>query len=201
MADRVNRREIMIDVAARLFMEHGYTATSVRQIAEEVGCTEAALYYHFKDGKRELLKVVVERNMPDLLGVVSQCQDVTSLHELILRFGLGMSAEAQRLQTNRLRWVIAEFPKFNTEERKVIHERAMAFHEGLVVLVRRFITNDDDAQHLTWMLIFLVFGYGQMMINMDLQSAFTFDVQRFVEGMAEWLGLGERIHDARHGND
>jgi AcrR family transcriptional regulator len=189
MADRINRREIMIDVAARLFMEHGYTATSVRQIAEEVGCTEAALYYHFKDGKRELLKVVVERNMPDLLGVVSQCQDVTSLHELILRFGLGMSAEAQRLQTNRLRWVIAEFPKFGPEERRVIHDRALAFHDGLIALVRQFVADEDEAQHLTWMMIFLVFGYGQMMINMDLQSVFAFDIKQFIEGLAERLSV------------
>ncbi len=187
MADRVNRREIMIDVAARLFMEHGYTATSVRQIAEEVGCTEAALYYHFKDGKRELLKVVVEENMPDLLGVVRQCQGATSLRDLILRFGAGMAGEAQRLQGNRLRWVIAEFPKFGPEERRVIHERAMEFHDGLIALVRQFLTNEDDAQQLTWMLIFLVFGYGQMMINMDLQAVFTFDVPHFVEEMAAWL--------------
>lgn len=187
MTDRVNRREVMIDVAARLFMEHGYTATSVRQISEEVGCTEAALYYHFKDGKRELLKAVVERNMPDLMGVVKQCQGAASLHDLIRRFGTGMFAEAQRLQTNRLRWVIAEFPKFNAEERKVIHERAMAFHEGMVALVCQFIPDTSDAQHFTWMLIFLAFGYGQMMINMDLQSVFAFDTTVFIDAMAEWL--------------
>jgi len=187
MTDRVNRREMMIDVAARLFMEHGYTATSVRQIAEEVGCTEAALYYHFKDGKRELLKAVVECNMPDLMGVVRQSQGATSLYDLIRRFGTAMSAEAQRLQDNRLRWVIAEFPKFNAEERRVIHERALEFHDGLITLVRQFVPNEDDAQHLTWMLIFLVFGYGQMMINMDLRAVFAFDVPRFVEGMAVWL--------------
>ena len=36
------------DVALELFTEHGYEATSLREIAERLGVTKAALYYHFK---------------------------------------------------------------------------------------------------------------------------------------------------------
>jgi TetR/AcrR family transcriptional regulator, cholesterol catabolism regulator len=49
--DRINRRDQIIDTAAQLFQEQGYTATSVRQIADAVGVTEAALYYHFLNAK------------------------------------------------------------------------------------------------------------------------------------------------------
>src|SRR5216110_1198663 len=35
-------------VALELFAEQGYDATSLREIAERLGVTKAALYYHFK---------------------------------------------------------------------------------------------------------------------------------------------------------
>ena len=41
-ADRIQQ------VALELFAEHGYDGTSLRQIAERLGITKAALYYHFQ---------------------------------------------------------------------------------------------------------------------------------------------------------
>jgi AcrR family transcriptional regulator len=48
----VNTRERILDVALDLFTELGFDGTSLRQIAEQLGVTKAALYYHFtsKDG-------------------------------------------------------------------------------------------------------------------------------------------------------
>src|SRR5271168_2021293 len=36
------------EVALELFAEQGYEKTSLREIAERLGVTKAALYYHFK---------------------------------------------------------------------------------------------------------------------------------------------------------
>jgi AcrR family transcriptional regulator len=52
-------RERILDVAAELFGEHGYDATSLREIAERLGFTKAALYYHFKS-KEEILLALME---------------------------------------------------------------------------------------------------------------------------------------------
>jgi AcrR family transcriptional regulator len=41
------RRQIL-DTAMRLFVDQGYDKTSLREIAEAVGVTKAALYYHFR---------------------------------------------------------------------------------------------------------------------------------------------------------
>lgn len=38
-------REEILDQAARLFTEHGYSATSTRDIAEACGVRQASLYY------------------------------------------------------------------------------------------------------------------------------------------------------------
>lgn len=41
-------RERVLDVALDLFIEQGFDGTSMREIAERVGVTKAALYYHFQ---------------------------------------------------------------------------------------------------------------------------------------------------------
>jgi AcrR family transcriptional regulator len=40
-------RERILDVALELFVEQGYDNTSLREIAERMGFSKAALYYHF----------------------------------------------------------------------------------------------------------------------------------------------------------
>ncbi|MEV0594921.1 TetR/AcrR family transcriptional regulator [Nonomuraea cavernae] len=45
---REDTRTRIQEIALRLFTEQGYEATSLREIAEELGVTKAALYYHFK---------------------------------------------------------------------------------------------------------------------------------------------------------
>ncbi|HYA68130.1 MAG TPA: TetR/AcrR family transcriptional regulator, partial [Acidimicrobiales bacterium] len=41
-------RQRILDVALDLFTEQGFDGTSLRQIAERLGVTKAALYYHFE---------------------------------------------------------------------------------------------------------------------------------------------------------
>jgi AcrR family transcriptional regulator len=57
-------------VALRLFSEQGYESTSMRQIAEELGFTKAALYYHFKS-KEDIVRALMETmrdQITDLVG-------------------------------------------------------------------------------------------------------------------------------------
>ena len=52
-------RQEILDVALVLFAEQGYDKTSLREIAEQVGVTKAALYYHFPS-KEEILVALFE---------------------------------------------------------------------------------------------------------------------------------------------
>ena len=45
--DEGDTRERILDVALDLFIEQGYDKTTLRQIAEPLGFTQAAIYYHF----------------------------------------------------------------------------------------------------------------------------------------------------------
>jgi len=64
---RVNRRSQILRAAEKLMHSRGLTGVTTRQISKEVGCSEAALYFHFK-GRLELLLAMLEESLPDMLG-------------------------------------------------------------------------------------------------------------------------------------
>jgi AcrR family transcriptional regulator len=54
---RPSTRERILDIALELFTEQGYDKTSLRDIAERLGTTKAALYYHFERKEDILLEL------------------------------------------------------------------------------------------------------------------------------------------------
>ncbi|MFF9771417.1 TetR/AcrR family transcriptional regulator [Streptomyces sp. NPDC014636] len=56
---RGNTRQRIQDIALELFAEQGYEKTSLREIAERLDVTKAALYYHFKT-KEEIIVSLFE---------------------------------------------------------------------------------------------------------------------------------------------
>lgn len=65
-ADHPGTRERILEVALDLFIEQGYEKASLREIAERVGVTKAALYYHF-ESKEDIL-LALHLPMHDLVG-------------------------------------------------------------------------------------------------------------------------------------
>jgi AcrR family transcriptional regulator len=63
---RGNTRQRIQDVALDLFAEQGYEKTSLREIAEHLDVTKAALYYHFKTKEEILVSVFDDRTRPIL---------------------------------------------------------------------------------------------------------------------------------------
>jgi AcrR family transcriptional regulator len=74
-------RERILDIAQELFTEQGYEKTSLRDIAERLGTTKAALYYHF-ERKGDIL---------------------VELHLRLHAFGRELLAELEQLPDDRAR--------------------------------------------------------------------------------------------------
>jgi TetR/AcrR family transcriptional regulator, cholesterol catabolism regulator len=53
----------ILDAAEKLFMEKGYAAVTMRDVAEAVGIRQASLYHHVPDGKEQLYVEIIERTM------------------------------------------------------------------------------------------------------------------------------------------
>jgi AcrR family transcriptional regulator len=67
-ARAANTRDVITDVAVRLFSEHGYTGTTMRDIAEAVGVLPGSLYAHI-DNKETLLLEIVRDGIARFLAI------------------------------------------------------------------------------------------------------------------------------------
>ncbi|MFF6997792.1 TetR/AcrR family transcriptional regulator [Streptomyces sp. NPDC008313] len=61
---RGETRQRIQDVALELFSEQGYEKTSLREIAEQLDVTKAALYYHFKTKEEILISLFQDLTRP-----------------------------------------------------------------------------------------------------------------------------------------
>jgi AcrR family transcriptional regulator len=66
---RTNTRAQIRSVALELFAEHGYDKTSLREIAERLGVTKAAVYYHFRT-KEEIVASLFDEQLAGMDAIV-----------------------------------------------------------------------------------------------------------------------------------
>jgi AcrR family transcriptional regulator len=64
LGDRETRQQIL-EVARELFLSKGYKGVSMKEVAEELQVTSAALYYHFPGGKQDLFFNIIQKMLED----------------------------------------------------------------------------------------------------------------------------------------
>jgi AcrR family transcriptional regulator len=83
---RSDTRARIQQVALELFAEQGYERTSLREIAERLGVTKAALYYHFKS-KEDIVRSFTEDYFCRLDALIAwgtdQPRTATTAHEML----------------------------------------------------------------------------------------------------------------------
>jgi AcrR family transcriptional regulator len=94
MGAQTNTRTRIQEVAIKLFTEQGYEATSLREIAEALGVTKAALYYHFKT-KEDIVASLAEDRVEAIQALVSwareQPRTLETRREIIRRYAADMT--------------------------------------------------------------------------------------------------------------
>jgi AcrR family transcriptional regulator len=87
--DRHGTRARIQAVALDMFGEQGYEKTSLREIAERLGVTKAALYYHFRS-KEDIVRSLFEDYTADVDGLIawarSQPRTTEARRELVERY-------------------------------------------------------------------------------------------------------------------
>ncbi|MFF1546385.1 TetR/AcrR family transcriptional regulator [Streptomyces sp. NPDC058291] len=94
---RGNTRQRIQDVALELFAEQGYEKTSLREIAERLEVTKAALYYHFKSKEEIIVGIFTDLTKPieDLIEWgKGQPHTLETKHELVRRYSKALSEAA-----------------------------------------------------------------------------------------------------------
>ncbi|WP_329275418.1 TetR/AcrR family transcriptional regulator [Streptomyces sp. NBC_01451] len=132
---RGDTRQRIQDVALELFAEQGYEKTSLREIAERLDVTKAALYYHFKT-KEEI--------------VVSLFEDLTKPIEDLIEWGrqqphtLEMKQEIVRRYSEALTEAAPLF-RFMQENQATVRDLSIGDMFKTRMLGMREIIIDPDA--------------------------------------------------------
>ena len=114
---RPSRRPEIITAAETLIRTRGLASVTTRAIAQQAGCSEAALYVHF-DNRLNLLLAVVEESLPDMLvplkaleqsvgaftpqqNLAKSLRAIFAFHERVVPMLCGLFAEPQLLTAYR----------------------------------------------------------------------------------------------------
>ena len=166
-AEARQRREQILDAATGLFIQQGYHGLSMRQIAEALGVTKAALYYHFED-KEQLFLAVLTAYLKRLEVTLDQIQaEPVSNRERISRFVehiLSQPGEQHaiiRLASQEMRHVsAAQRQAFNqVYHQKFIDKIQAILQAGMEQGEFRGEFQRLDPQVATWALLGLVYPY------------------------------------------
>jgi AcrR family transcriptional regulator len=86
---RTDTRDRILSVALRQFASQGYANTSLREIADELGVTKAALYFHFKT-KDDIVVGILRDHLNGLNALIDEIGPRTTTlegrEELLRRF-------------------------------------------------------------------------------------------------------------------
>jgi AcrR family transcriptional regulator len=109
---RGDTRQRIQEVALELFAEQGYEKTSLREIAEHLDVTKAALYYHFKTKEDILISVAQDLAGPvdDLIAwAATQPRSLATKREILRRYSDAL-------------WGAANFFRFMQENQATVRE-------------------------------------------------------------------------------
>lgn len=78
-------RERLLTSAEQLFSERGYTAVTLRDIAEAVGVRQASLYHYFPGGKEQIFVTVTELGLERVRRELTSAANATLGQDLCVR--------------------------------------------------------------------------------------------------------------------
>lgn len=122
LTDTPRTRERILDAALTLFAEKGYDATSMREIAEQLGITKAALYYHF-DSKADIVRSMLADTQVLVEQLVTWAQEQPRSRELCREVLARWSDIMQVHGLKAFRFVVAN--------PRVIHDLSPDGHGGM----------------------------------------------------------------------
>lgn len=173
-----NRRELLLDAAARLFSERGFHAASMRDIAKAVGMLSGSIYYHFAS-KEDLLLAIYEEGVRRVADEVERA--VVQHGDPWLRLEAASAAHLRALIAHReyARVMIATSP----DEAGSISSRIRGLRRGYEARFRELIdalplVNGSDRRYLR-LLLFGALNWSEVWFRPDRDSPETI-AKRFI---------------------
>ncbi len=156
------RREMIIHQATGLFIQRGYKGIAMREIAEAVGISKAALYYHFEN-KEELFLAILEANLEITGHLLDQASSEKGVRAQVSEFVRGvfsLSAEERAV----IRLAPDELSQMDDRVRRafgrVYDEK---FLQPIEALLAAGIASGElrpmNARYATWLLLGMMYPF------------------------------------------
>jgi AcrR family transcriptional regulator len=151
-------RASILRVAVEVFNQHGYDATSMGVLAENLGLTKSAIYHHVS-GKEQLLELALDEALGGLEAILDDSRARSGSSGERLEFVL---RAAVHVLTERLPFVtLLVRLRGNTDIERVAMERRRAFDRAVAALVDEArsagsLRSDVDARTTTRLLFGMI---------------------------------------------
>ena len=143
-------RRRLLDVAGGLFMERGYSAVSMREIAAEAGLTHGAIYGHFRS-KGQLLVEVIRWKLADRDHTAGFAEATTDPAR-----GVGLMYDESRRDIRLLEVDAAAAARHDPDIAAGLAELYEERHDR----IRQAVSDLRDPDTVVWLINALVFGIG-----------------------------------------
>ena len=151
-------QERLLDAAAELFSKQGYAGVSMRDIAREVGITQAAIYHHFSNKDALYIATVTYLFEQHTLGITEQMSAIDD-PALRLELLIGAMLEATEEDPRFRRIYLRELLEGDEQKLAAIAENAfIAFYEPLYALMGE-LAPDSDPQLLIFSMTGMIFHH------------------------------------------
>ncbi|MBW2031613.1 MAG: TetR family transcriptional regulator [Deltaproteobacteria bacterium] len=129
-------KEKIIEVAADLFGEKGYAATSIRDISQALKVSIATLYYYFKN-KEDLLFTIIESIGDDLLVRLKEARDKYEDPMEALREMLSRHIALTEKKKNMVKVYVVEQHNLSKRFKKIIYKQHREIYDVYIEQLRR----------------------------------------------------------------
>jgi AcrR family transcriptional regulator len=168
-------RDRIIEQATRLFVSRGYHAMSMREIAEAVGVTKAALYYHFSD-KEDLFLAVLTASLDRLEGIIQEAraagQTTRAQVDAMVRGIFGQPPE-QRAIIRLARQEMATLNQSSLEQFGSLYQAKFIGQVEAILAdgVARRELRELDPRQATWLLLGMLYPFLDTSHDLEVGAA------------------------------
>ena len=152
MSEAHSLQDLIIGNSGEPFRKQGYTPTTIKQIAKASGCTTAALYYHFEDGKQHISRKVIRRSAKEA-EFSMHLPEADSLEEFLSKLGANL---AQRYPgvADRFNWIMLQFATLPDKEKRIVQNQMIGNQHALKEQINQYVPDKGAAGLVFFLLLF-----------------------------------------------
>jgi len=189
------RAEQILTAARQCFLENGYFATRMDEIADQSGLSKGGIYFHF-DSKRDIFRSLVEREYETAMELVAGVLDSDAdIESMITDFGHHFTQRFATTDAARFMAIIAEMALRDREIRQMLLELQENYIDRLAVVLENGIDRGElkevDPESAALLLKAIIDG-----MRAGYGIGYEPDAEKLVETSVKILGQGILAEDS-----